>query len=1059
MSGPLPGLAKLTRPRLFGAIRRERLFELLDQERERGALCVVGPAGAGKTTLVASYLDERNLPGIWYQIDSGDADLATFFYYLGLAAAPWQGARASLPLLTAEYAHDLAAFARRFFRELFSRLPAHAVLVLDNYQEMPSDSAFHEMISGAIDELPVSQTLFAISRVNPPSAYARLLANQKVALVEWDALKFTLDETSAVLAARNVGESGMLAARLHERSGGWAAALTLLIERGGEGAERIDGMERVFDYFAGQIFSRVEPAVQRFLVATALLPRLTADMAQALTGHPDAGRILESLYQRNLFTHRRPGREPTYQYHALFQAFLLDRAKNLLSESERRRLAVQAGGLLVSMSMPEDGFALFVDAHAWSAATDVICQYAPSLLAQGRGQTLHEWAARLPAEYSRRPWVSYWMGMAVLPARQDEARGYIEHAWHGFTEKHDQLGRMLAASAMIESYYRQWHQFLPMDRWIEELEELLMQQPSREQVSAQLRIHATLLLGILYRRPGHPSMSALAQKVFELLQSDCEINDRVVAGTLLLSYCSPVAELSLGAKVIQLIEPLAADKAVRPHHRYLWRARRAFFHYHEGKYDEGLKQIEAASGIAQAEGFTLHLNYMHYRMFNLCALDRTKEVAVQREAILARADPAKPQEDWHRWQVQLDDAVVRGDTAEADQIAARAKAAAESAGMLYLKLRASMAHAWLLALAGRQRELTNRLEAVKRDIAGTCFSYYESDIQMCIAWGCYSAGQRDAAEKALRAALGTAKRSNAIFAERWNARAFSTLLAEALLAGIETDYVRRVIRRYAVQAPLQDLEAWPWPVRVHTLGCFELLRDDEPVEFAGKAPKKVLSLLKAIIAFGGHHVPQQQIIDALWSQDEADLAQKSLGVALARLRKLLGSGEAVLLSDQRLSLNPQLCWIDSLALTRFIARSNDELKASTGPDLKQCAERALQLYRGAFLPDDLTESWTVQARERLRTRFTHFVERLAGRLEDTGQWHAALECYDRALDTDDLNEVFYRGEMRCYQALERTADALVVFRRLRQTLAATLGVKPSTESETLARTIAGSRSI
>jgi ATP/maltotriose-dependent transcriptional regulator MalT len=66
MLASVPGLAKLTRPRLFGAIARARLFDFLDQERERRAICVVGPPGAGKTTLVASYLDSHELPGIWY---------------------------------------------------------------------------------------------------------------------------------------------------------------------------------------------------------------------------------------------------------------------------------------------------------------------------------------------------------------------------------------------------------------------------------------------------------------------------------------------------------------------------------------------------------------------------------------------------------------------------------------------------------------------------------------------------------------------------------------------------------------------------------------------------------------------------------------------------------------------------------------------------------------------------------------------------------------------------------------------------------------------------------
>ena len=78
-------LAKLTRPRLHAPVERMRLFNLLDAAaEERKAILVVGPPGAGKTTLVGSWLDARERAGLWYQVDSGDAEAATLFHYLAL---------------------------------------------------------------------------------------------------------------------------------------------------------------------------------------------------------------------------------------------------------------------------------------------------------------------------------------------------------------------------------------------------------------------------------------------------------------------------------------------------------------------------------------------------------------------------------------------------------------------------------------------------------------------------------------------------------------------------------------------------------------------------------------------------------------------------------------------------------------------------------------------------------------------------------------------------------------------------------------------------------------
>ncbi|MBA2492373.1 MAG: hypothetical protein H0V34_11955 [Gammaproteobacteria bacterium] len=126
-------LAKFTTPWLADAYPRQRLFEWLDQRRESRVIWVCAPPGAGKTTLISSYVSARGLQRIWYQIDAGDEDPATFFHYLR-EAAPRR--KTPLPLLTPEYLPDLSGFTKRFFRQLFRRLPRPAALVLDNFQDV-----------------------------------------------------------------------------------------------------------------------------------------------------------------------------------------------------------------------------------------------------------------------------------------------------------------------------------------------------------------------------------------------------------------------------------------------------------------------------------------------------------------------------------------------------------------------------------------------------------------------------------------------------------------------------------------------------------------------------------------------------------------------------------------------------------------------------------------------------------------------------------------------------------------------------------------------------------
>ena len=71
MTGHAPSFAKITRPSQPGVLPRKRLFALLDQRRSSSVVWVMGPAGSGKTTLVSSYLDARDIDCLWYQVDQG----------------------------------------------------------------------------------------------------------------------------------------------------------------------------------------------------------------------------------------------------------------------------------------------------------------------------------------------------------------------------------------------------------------------------------------------------------------------------------------------------------------------------------------------------------------------------------------------------------------------------------------------------------------------------------------------------------------------------------------------------------------------------------------------------------------------------------------------------------------------------------------------------------------------------------------------------------------------------------------------------------------------------
>ena len=77
-------IAKITRPAVSDVLHRKRLFHFLDNARKRPVVWIMGPPGSGKTTLITSYLQVSRMPCLWYQVDEGDADIASFFTILDL---------------------------------------------------------------------------------------------------------------------------------------------------------------------------------------------------------------------------------------------------------------------------------------------------------------------------------------------------------------------------------------------------------------------------------------------------------------------------------------------------------------------------------------------------------------------------------------------------------------------------------------------------------------------------------------------------------------------------------------------------------------------------------------------------------------------------------------------------------------------------------------------------------------------------------------------------------------------------------------------------------------
>ena len=1052
-----PVLAKLTRPKLYDALPRPRLFSLLDNALAKPIVWLCAPPGAGKTTLVASYLQARKLRDLWYQIDVGDADAPTFVHYMRNAAIQLAGnAAAPLPLLTPELQGDLARFSRIFFRDLFTALPRSCTLVFDNFHEAKTDPQQRAAFAQGLEEVPPEGiSIIMLSRGNPPPEFARLIASGRVARIDGDALRCTEQEAAGILGQQDIGREVL--ERINRQSEGWVAALVLMREhlsRAGANLEQSlgEGKEAIFQYFAGEIFNGARPESQRILMLTAIPPSITEHEAVTLTSSEDAPRVLEYLYQRHLFIDRRRDAHATYNYHALFREFLLTEVARRLPVDQRRAVQARAAELLAQRGQVSDALTLFRDARQWEAMRRLIHANALEWARQGRAQALSDWIAALPSDARQNdPWLEYWLGRAWIFVQPQRGRPALVRAFEAFRTAGDLKGQALALNTLVAGCYYEWVDFTALDRWLPELERVLGTPGNELDAGSALRAHAAYLIALLFRNPDEDRLAQCAQSLDQLIDGEPDLNVRIMAASTLFNYYNWITKGSLADGLVARIEPFIGEPEVTPLMQIWWRTHIAYWHYLHVRYDEALSVIAVARAIAERYGLDRYaFEIDRAETATLIAKGETAAARARIEAMERRLSAARPMDFAYFYHLRSSFGQRTGRVEASLDDAERAVRIARETGIPAPQLPHFLTRLAHASLAAGNIELG--LRALDEAVAAAPRSEqaHMKETREIARIGVALEGHKtEEVVHRLAAVLGERRRRGQLVFLRNRPELAATLASIALEHGIEAAFVQRLIERNRLAPPPGAAPVWPYRLRVRALGTFELLRDGEPMRFSGKAQQRPLDLMKAVVALGGINIDVQQLMAILWPDADGAAAKTSFESTLFRLRKLLDIDQVLLLTASKLSLNRTIAWTDVWALNT--ALEDAEHSAERKPTAR-AAQDVLSAYAGPLLASE-DSAWTVQPRDALRARFVRTLVRLGETLERERDWAAAADLYRRGLETDNLAEAFYRGLMRSLAAVGEDAEALNVFRRCRELLSIVLGVKPSAATERLHRQI------
>lgn len=370
---------------------------------------------------------------------------------------------------------------------------------------------------------------------------------------------------------------------------------------------------------------------------------------------------------------------------------------------------------------------------------------------------------------------------------------------------------------------------------------------------------------------------------------------------------------------------------------------------------------------------------------------------------------------------------------------------------------AAMLYATFAYVCARRGDVPAGLAAVERVAAESSGEQLRQQNSICLFLRAYAMLLTEPppqAAKLLQQAFGEADRAQ-WFGFRPVPEVAGRLVESALQLGIESaPYARKLIALRKLSPPGYSA-AWPWAVRIRTLGRFELIIDDIPLAADGKLPRKTLELLQLIAASPDLTVAADRLTAALWPELEGDFARGAFRTALHRLRKLLDDPQAVAFDSASVRLDPAHVWVDSHAFERLADSVEQRLKRGEGARARFDGAEAIALYRGHLLGDQPDSPWILAARDRLRSRFARLVATLGEHFERGGESAQARPLYMKAIELDPLNEEGARRLMTLLRDAGEASAAVEVYRALRQRLSIELGQAPSAQTQRIADGLRG----
>ncbi|MDH5545067.1 MAG: hypothetical protein OEZ43_05705 [Gammaproteobacteria bacterium] len=1059
-------LGKFITPVINSEYERISLYEKLDDKQSSKAIWLSGAAGTGKTSVVSSYIRKRKKPYLWFQMDKSDQSLASFVRSLSACIEnSFFSNGKTLPKFTAEYHRGVEAFGRQYARELCKGLSKPVHIIFDDFHIVGESFPLIEFINALLEEISSSVRLIIVSRQPPPQKIAAKSVYSDLAHISGQELYLSQAEVSDFIckAIPNQDISEEVLDTMMSLSKGWIAALVLLVRQlhSGHSLCAIESLldQELLAFFSQQVITDLTETEKSTLMKLSFLPGFTLGNATQICGDSTPAAIINRLIGNNYFIQIKEGKIRHHVFHPLFKNYLRDEAEVYFNVEEKNEIRRRAANILVNAGQLDEAIGYFCELNAWNEIAKIIQRVGEQFIANGQHQQLVDWCDKIPADIlSELAWPMYWYGIALQTSKPLLGKSYLTKAYSVFKEKGDTDGMYHTWPAIIENITSVWDDFHPLNYWLDELAELEQKKKKIPGLELKAKIFGFKVMALGYARP-HDEILHQAIKKLELLFRLIPIPKfRALLGAQLMWIYSWQGENNKMAAMSHTLQACLNMDSVPTLHKIVLSALMAQVDWAQMSLET--KHIDRCKTLSDEHG--VHVLDFLVNCQEVYTFAAYNEIVKARDALRSLEQKINYEHKGELGHFQYLSAwlsFLEGDNALASELLASADELNGHLGSPFGSALVKTIRAQIYAEQGQHALAVSTINATEslaqamrsRGLLYMCYltrawiAKNEGDMGQCLLY----------IEKSF--SLGSA--INAFCFPLFRRDVVYDLVTIAIQNNIQATYTRVLIKRHRFTPSVETshLSGWPWRIKIHTLGRFELIVNDEPYSPGRKSQKRVMDLLKSLLIADGRPRTIESISQFLWPDLDGDAARKACLTALYRLRQIMGV-DSIIQTEGLIHINRDIVWVDTRTLEKQcnnIVRTQEISLLQLDEDTKQLFE----IYQGDFLNGDETDAKIISRREHLKDTYIRALLTLAERFYQIGQFEKALSIYQHGSRSGIFDERFYTGKMRCLYKLGRPSEAIYTYRKCREIFSQTLGVSPSDDMEALRQRIQNSSRI